>query len=113
MSEASAAGDEKPPLLGGGESIFPPLPQDGTGKVGDQVITFWFLRHGTTNWNVKGLWQGEKDIALNATGLDEAATAAARLATISQIKAIYTSDLQRARYFSYYILACCLCHESI
>ena len=32
---------------------------------------FWFLRHGETDWNAQGLSQGNIDIPLNATGLEE------------------------------------------
>lgn len=35
--------------------------------------TLYFIRHGETDWNAKRLLQGRRDIALNATGLAQAA----------------------------------------
>ena len=40
---------------------------------------FWFLRHGETDWNAKGLSQGNVDIPLNATGIAQAQAAAPML----------------------------------
>lgn len=34
--------------------------------------TFYFLRHGQTDWNAKGLMQGSTDIPLNDAGRDQA-----------------------------------------
>jgi len=52
-------------------------------------------RHGETDWNRQGLWQGDKDIPINATGRSQAEALAARLA-IEDIAAIHSSDLSRA-----------------
>ena len=57
---------------------------------------FYFLRHGQTDWNVRRLAQGTADIALNSTGLDEAARAAVELRDIGRIDAIVSSPLRRA-----------------
>src|SRR5690349_21569903 len=52
-------------------------------------------RHGETDWNREGRWQGHSDQPLNATGLLQAQALARRLAR-EQIDALYTSDLLRA-----------------
>jgi broad specificity phosphatase PhoE len=58
-------------------------------------VTLWLVRHGQTDWNLEGRYQGQTDPPLNAAGLAEAERAAALLAD-QPIDAIYTSDLQRA-----------------
>jgi probable phosphoglycerate mutase len=59
-------------------------------------VAFWFLRHGETDWNARGLSQGNIDIPLNATGREQAARAAAALAGRG-IGAVFCSPLSRAR----------------
>ncbi|MGI9406496.1 MAG: histidine phosphatase family protein [Hyphomicrobiaceae bacterium] len=56
---------------------------------------FIFLRHGQTDWNLEGRFQGESDIPLNATGLKQAQDAAGRLKTVP-ISRIVSSPLVRA-----------------
>lgn len=56
---------------------------------------FYFLRHGQTDWNLEGRYQGRVDIPLNATGIAEAHTAAERLAG-KPIDRIVASPLSRA-----------------
>ncbi len=53
------------------------------------------VRHGQTEWNMAGKWQGSADIPLDTPGLEQAEAIADRLATW-EIDAIYSSDLQRA-----------------
>lgn len=56
---------------------------------------FYFLRHGQTDWNVEGRMQGHTDIPLNATGLQQAHSAALKLQSLP-ITRIVTSPLARA-----------------
>ncbi len=51
------------------------------------------LRHGQSEWNATGRWQGRADIALDATGRHQAHAAADVLGTFDSI---WSSDLQRA-----------------
>jgi len=52
-------------------------------------------RHGETDWNREGRWQGHRDIPINATGRAQAEALALRLEDAG-ITAIHTSDLSRA-----------------
>jgi alpha-ribazole phosphatase len=54
------------------------------------------IRHGETDWNVEGRWQGHADVPLNASGRAQAEATARALAG-RPICAIYSSDLERAR----------------
>jgi broad specificity phosphatase PhoE len=57
--------------------------------------TFVFVRHGITDWNADGRFQGRLDIPLNAAGRRQAEILRDRLASIS-FDRIYTSPLRRA-----------------
>ena len=35
-------------------------------------MKIYIIRHGQTNWNKKGIIQGQKDIELNETGVKQA-----------------------------------------
>ncbi|KAA2213151.1 histidine phosphatase family protein [Teichococcus oryzae] len=57
---------------------------------------FWFLRHGETDWNARGLSQGNVDIPLNSVGIAQAARAARALEG-KEIATVVSSPLSRAR----------------
>lgn len=54
-----------------------------------------FLRHGQTEWNVLGRWQGQTDVALNDLGREQAREIAPAIAA-SGFSRIVASDLARA-----------------
>jgi 2,3-bisphosphoglycerate-dependent phosphoglycerate mutase len=57
--------------------------------------TFYFLRHGQTDWNAEGRFQGHTDVPLNDRGISQAHDAARALAPCS-IDIIVASPLIRA-----------------
>ncbi|RME09532.1 MAG: histidine phosphatase family protein [Ardenticatenia bacterium] len=59
------------------------------------MTTIYMVRHGETDWNVIGRYQGQEDPPLNARGRAQAEATAEQLAQ-EQITAIYSSDLKRA-----------------
>lgn len=56
----------------------------------------YFIRHGETDWNKEGRFQGHSDIPLNEAGTQQAEQLADYLQN-HPLAAIYTSDLSRAR----------------
>lgn len=60
------------------------------------LISFFYLRHGETDWNRAGRMQGWTDVPLNATGLAQARAAAALVRGLG-IRTICASPLARAR----------------
>jgi broad specificity phosphatase PhoE len=63
--------------------------------VASMTTTILLVRHGQTDWNADGRWQGHSDIPLNATGRRQAEALASRLSSWP-VRAIYSSDLLRA-----------------
>jgi len=53
-------------------------------------------RHGRTEWNAAGRFQGQTDVALDAAGRQQASEAARRLAALNP-DLLVSSDLQRTR----------------
>jgi broad specificity phosphatase PhoE len=60
------------------------------------MTRLWLARHGETDWNRDGRFQGQTDSLLNASGLEQARQVADLLVDAG-IQAIYCSDLQRAK----------------
>jgi broad specificity phosphatase PhoE len=60
------------------------------------MTTLLLVRHGETDWNRQGRWQGHADRPLTAEGRSQAAAAGAALALLRPA-AVYASDLERAR----------------
>ena len=57
--------------------------------------SFLCIRHGVTDWNRRGLFQGRTDVPLNDDGIAQARSAAQRLQTVS-FKIVVSSPLIRA-----------------
>mgnify|MGYP001142227922 CR=1 FL=1 len=61
------------------------------------MTVFYLIRHGETDWNATGRWQGHADVPLNENGREQARRLGARLRREGvRFDAIYSSDLQRA-----------------
>ncbi len=58
--------------------------------------TLFLVRHGETDWNAQGRWQGQTDVPLNPRGREQAREVALRLRG-EGIRAVASSDLLRAR----------------
>jgi glucosyl-3-phosphoglycerate phosphatase len=63
------------------------------GKEGGRTLIVW--RHGETDHNASGIWQGQLDTALSDKGREQALSAAGALAAYNP-SVIVSSDLQRA-----------------
>jgi broad specificity phosphatase PhoE len=61
------------------------------------MIRLLLVRHGESTWNAVSRWQGQADPPLSPFGERQAEDAAARLAEITSITAVWASNLIRAR----------------
>ena len=66
------------------------------------TTTILLIRHGQTEYNATGRWQGHLDVPLNETGKAQAEALAHRLADWP-VAAIYASDLTRAAMTAVYL----------
>jgi probable phosphoglycerate mutase len=84
--------------LNGSSHLGEPLPKMGAGP------RLLLVRHGETDWNREGRFQGQIDIPLNGNGLAQA-EAARRFLTQVPIQRAYTSSMARPRQTAEAILA--------
>ena len=74
------------------------MPSDVRDAGRGEGVRVLLVRHGETVWNQENRWQGQADTPLSETGYDQARQLARRLQNEERpIRAIYTSDLSRAR----------------
>ena len=55
------------------------------------VVDIYLVRHGITDWNSEGKWQGQRDIELNEEGIMQAQAAAERFKNM-EIDGLYCSS---------------------
>ncbi|EQC25697.1 hypothetical protein SDRG_16435 [Saprolegnia diclina VS20] len=63
------------------------------------MVELWLVRHGATEWNTEGRWQGQTDVPLSAVGQAQALALGDHLRALHASKpfdAIVSSDLSRA-----------------
>jgi broad specificity phosphatase PhoE len=65
--------------------------------------TWWLIRHGETDWNLNGRFQGSSNEALNTAGQAQATSLASRLITMN-FDVIYASNLQRVQQTAHFAL---------
>lgn len=56
------------------------------------------VRHGQTEFNTRGIYQGQMDSPLTQEGIDQARALAPRIRTMDSCPTMYSSDLGRARH---------------
>jgi broad specificity phosphatase PhoE len=60
------------------------------------MTELWLVRHGQTDWNMEGRYQGKMDVPMNATGWEQVEQAVTKLDG-KKFDHIYSSHLTRAR----------------
>ncbi len=101
MTQVQAAGGAAQGSAGGvaqgstGGAAAPAEASRGAERYHEQSIRLVLWRHGQTQWNVDGRFQGQSDIPLDAVG-EQQAERAARLLAGLRPDAIVSSDLVRA-----------------
>ena len=60
--------------------------------------TLFLVRHGETEFNTRGIYQGQADSPLTLEGIRQAEALAPRLARLDTCSTLYTSDLRRAEH---------------
>jgi broad specificity phosphatase PhoE len=75
--------------------LVTPALSAGTTMRGKVKTRLLLARHGETDWNTQGRWQGQEDVPLNSKGKEQALKLAARLKGES-LAAVYSSALRRA-----------------
>lgn len=70
--------------------------KNSSGKLRQNTTSFYIVRHGETEWNIKGLLQGHGDSPLTITGMIQARKIARKLKKI-KFADVYSSDLLRAK----------------
>lgn len=80
-----------PPRPSNGRQVTPRPKQNSSPTATTRLLV---VRHGQSEWNAAGRWQGRADVALDEAGRRQAAEAALTLGTFD---GIWASDLQRAQ----------------
>ena len=62
----------------------------------NSLCTFYIVRHGQTEWNVKGLIQGHADSPLTEEGIKQATDLSGKLSS-TNFDLVFSSDLLRAK----------------
>ncbi|XP_010028273.2 phosphoglycerate mutase-like protein 4 [Eucalyptus grandis] len=75
--------------------------------IGADYAEIVVVRHGETDWNADGRFQGTLDVELNEIGRRQATAVGERLSREGKISAIYSSDLKRAFDTANLIAAAC------
>jgi probable phosphoglycerate mutase len=60
------------------------------------------IRHGETEWNLSGRWQGHADSPLSTRGIEQAEALGQRMLK-ETLDCFYSSDLERARHTSHLV----------